>query len=242
MRFLLVVLLALMAAPASAHYYAWADADFRYSMSFPDTWKDQGGLPENGRIRVLAPGADGATCTVFARSDKRYTIYPRDYMVEVVAQEIQWDYWDQAIANYDELTFYYDNYGALGAGDARYVLVDYIDRTGEPVRKRALVFATIYADLHMMVHCSSPIETFAQHWSDFGQIVESVKFEPRYAETYRGQYRDFLETKQYGFHWHEPIVSFLMPRKTASAVVNCPRSENFEACLYKPKPPQIRTR
>lgn len=242
MRYLVALLVALFAAStAHAHYNVWGDVHYKYHMSFPDTWKMQGGLPKDGRIKVLAPN-DGATCTIFAQTDKRFTIYPRDYMLDVVAQEIQWDYWEQAVANYDDLYFYYDNYGALGSGDARYAMVDYIDRTNEPgVRKRAWVFATLYADLSMMVHCSAPIEKFGKHIDEFGQIIDSIQFEPRYADTYRGFYRDFLEQKEYNYHGFEPIVTLFLPRKTAAKIINCPRSEDFQACLYKPKPPRIRT-
>jgi hypothetical protein len=244
MRFLFALFLLLATVSgAEAHYNAWNDPDFRFDVAFPDTWKEQGGLPANGRIKVLAPGGDGAYCTVFAKEDRRFTIYPRDYMVDVVAQEIQWDYWEQAIPNYDDLYFYYDNYGSLGAGDARYTMVDYIDRTTDPgIRKRAMVFATLYGDLHMMTLCSSPIETFDKHVSDFGQIVDSIEFEPRYTTNPRGYYRDFMETKEYNQHWFEPIVMFFYPLKTMSEVANCPRSEDKAACLFKRKPPQIRIR
>lgn len=244
MRFFLAIL-AFMAtiSAANAHYVAWGDADYGYQLSFPDLWKVQGGLPADGRIKVMAPGADGAACTVFARHDKRFTIYPRQYMVDVVAQEVNWDYWEQAVANYDDLYFYYDNYGALGAGDARYTLVDYIDMSGkEPVRKRAMVYATIYGDMHMMVHCTAAIKKFDDYAADFGQIVSSIQFEPHYATTYRGYYRDFLETKEYNHHWHERIVMFFLPRKGMAATVNCPRAKDVKGCLYKPKPLPIQTR
>lgn len=243
MRLILALLLAFFSvSTAHAHYYAWNDADFRFKMSFPDNWKEQGGLPGDARIKVLAPGADGASCTVFAKQDRRFVIYPRDYMLDVVAQEIQWSYWEQAVANYDDLYFYYDNYGGLGAGDARYTLVDYIDRSnGEGIRKRALVFATLYADLHMMTMCSSPIESFDKHVADFGQINDSIQMEPRYTPNERGYYRDFLETKEYNQHWFEPIVMFFYPLKTMSAYVNCARTKDVAGCLSKPKPLQIQT-
>lgn len=243
---LFTVLTALfIAAPQSAYarYDVWGDADFGYHLSFPDTWKMQGGLPGSARIRVLAPTGDGATCTVFATKDRRFVIYPRDYLVEVVAQEIQWDYWEQAVSSYDDLYFYYDNYGSLGSGDARYTVVDYIDYNTDPgIRKRAQIFATFYGDLHMMTMCVAPLATFEQHEAQFGQIVDSIKFTPQYTPNVRGYYRDFLETKEYNHHWYEPIVSFFFPRKTMSAYTNCSRTEDTSACLYKPKPHPIRTR
>ena len=244
MRLLFAFLLLLATATAAqAHYYAWNDPDLGFKMSFPDTWKQQGGLPANGRIRVVAPGPGGASCTIFAQQDKRFTIYPRDYMTDVVAQEIQWDYWEQAVANYDDLHFYYDNFGALGGGDARYTLVDYIDRTSNPgIRKRAMVFATFYGDLHMMSMCSAPLESYDIYAADFGQIAESVQFEPQYTTNPRGLYRDFMETKEYNHHWYEPIFTVLVPRKFFDKHINCPRSEDYTACLYKPKPRPIRTR
>lgn len=246
---LILALLALFVTvtPVQAHYYAWTDDAFNFTMSFPDLWKSQGALPENGRIKVMGPalenGQGGANCTVFATQDKRFLIYPRDYMLDVVAQEINWTYWEQAVSNYNDLYFYYDNYGALGKGDARYTLVDYIDRSEEPgIRKRAWVHASLYGDLHMMVHCSAPIELFDQYANDFGQIVGSIQFEPQYARAYRGLYRDFLRTKEYNMHWHEPIVMLFFPRKMKAKMLNCPLSEDYDACLYKPKPLPIRTR
>lgn len=244
MRFIFALfLLIATASSASAHYYAWNDAEFKYHLAFPDTWKEQGGLPADGRIKVLAPGGDGASCTIFAKQERRFTIYPRDYMVDVVAQEIQWSYWEQAISNYDDLYFYYDNYGSLGGGDARYTLVDYIDYTTDPgIRKRAMVHATLYGDLHMMSLCSAPIENYDTYADDFGQIVDSIQMDPRYTPNERGYYRDFLETKEYNQHWFEPIVMLFYPAKTLSKAANCPRAKDKAACLYKRKPPQIRTR
>lgn len=245
MRFVFAVLLLMFSVSAAeAHYYAWADNEYGFKMAFPDGWKMQGGLPGDARIKVLAPGDDGAQCTIFAKKDRRFMIYPHDYMVDVVAQEIQWNYWKQAVSNYDDLYFYYDHYGALGAGDARYTLVDYIDTTNadKPVRKRAWVHATLYGDLHMMTHCSSPIDSFDRHASDFGQIVDSIQFEPQYSVTYHSDYRDFLGKDEYGQHWFEPIVLFFYPLKTISAMDNCPFAKDKDACLYKPKPLPIQTR
>ena len=227
---------------AKAHYYAWGDADYKFNVAFPDTWKEQGGLPGEARIKLMAPGNDQAMCTIFAKKDRRFVIYPRNYRIDVVAQEINWNYWEQAVSNYDDLYFYYDNYGGLGAGDARYTLVDYIDRGGTPVRKRAWVTATLYGDVQMMVHCASTIESFDKYVSDFGQIADSIQFEPKYTYNERGYYRDFLETKEYNIHWHEPIFMFFWPRKTMSAIINCPLSEDYSACSYKRKPPQIQAR
>ena len=243
MRLLLALLFVFAPFTAHAHYVVWGDAEYRFHLSFSDLWKQQGGMPKDGRIQVLAPGGDDATCKVFAREDKRFTIYPRDYMTEVVAQEVNWDYWEQAVSNYDDLYFYYDNYGGLGAGDARYTLVDYIDTSGtEPVRKRAMVFASIYADLHMMVHCSAAIKNFEKYAADFGQVITSIQFEPRYARQYNGYYRDFLKKKEYGQHWFEPLFLFLIPRKEISAMFNCPRAEDRQACLSKLKPLPIHSR
>jgi hypothetical protein len=244
MRFLIAALFVLFSvSAANAHYYAWADNDFGFKLSFPDGWKMQGGLPGDARIKVLAPGNDGAQCTIFAKKDRRFMIYPRDYMTDVVAQDIQWDYWNQAVANYDDLYFYYDNYGALGSGDARYTLVDYIDKTTKPgVRKRAWVHATLYGDLHMMTHCSSPIENFDKHAADFGQIVDSIVFEPQYTPTYNSSYRDFLKKDSYGQHWFEPIVLFFLPRKGADMIVHCTFSRKSEECLSKQKPLPTLTR
>lgn len=241
--FVLALMLMVLPLVAQARYVVWGDPDYQYYFSFPDSWKQQGGLPADGRTKIMAPGNDNASCTVFARKDNRFTIYPRHYMVDVVAQEINWDYWEQAVSSYDDLYFYYDNYGMLGAGDARYTLVDYIDRSGQkPVRKRAMVHATIYGDLHMMVHCSANIKAFDSYAADFGQVVESIQMEPKYTPTYRGYYRDFLETKEYNHHWHERIVLFFLPRKGMSAIVNCPRAKDIDGCLFKLKPPPIQTR
>lgn len=249
MRFISALFFALLlAAPqayaqAQSSYEVWGDADMGFRISFPDTWKQQGGLPADARIRVLSPTSDGANCTIFAKKDRRFMIYPRDYMAEVVAQEIQWEYWEQAVASYEDLYFYYDNYGALGSGDARYTLVDYIDYSADPgVRKRAQIFATFYGDLHMMAMCVAPLETFDRHVAQFGQIVDSIQMKPQYTPNERGYYRDFLETKEYNHHWHEPIVTFFFPRKTMSAYINCSRTQDTTTCLYKPKPPPIRTR
>jgi hypothetical protein len=94
----------------------------------------------------------------------------------------------------------------------------------------------------MMALCSAPIESFNDHLSDFGEIVDSIQFEPRSTPNARGYYRDFMETKEYNQHWFEPIVMFFYPLKTMSEVANCPRAKDKIACSFKRKPPQIRIR
>lgn len=243
--FLVGMLVAMPVHAASS--FVWSDADYGFHLAFPDTWKQQGGLPADGRIRLLAPGGEGAHCTVFARKDARFTLYPREFLAEVVAQEFQWEYWEQIVAAYEDLYYYYDNYGGLGGGDARYTLIDFIDygsaTAGQNgVRKRARIFATIYGDTHMMAACIAPLESFARYNAGFANIIDSIRMDARYTPDRRGYYRDFLETREYNHHWHEPFVTLFYPRKTMSAYTNCSRAEDLSACLSKPKPLPIRTR
>ena len=245
---LLALCVMLKTVPANAHYVVWRDPDFKVDLSYPDDWKAQGGLPGDARYRVTAP-EDGAQCTLFTKTDKRYTIYPRDYIADILAQEMQWDYWEQAVANYDELTFYYDNFGALDGGPARYTLVDYVDRTPEkngaqPVRKRAWVYGAIAGTMHINIHCSSTIESFEKHAGDFGQIIDSVQFPAPYATTYRGDYRDVLNKKERAdaANFVGPLIVYLLPRKPLARLIHCPKNLEYPACLFKPKPRQIPTR
>lgn len=251
--FVLTLLTGLMSqTPANAHFYVWRDPDFKIDVTYPDDWRAQGGLPGNGRYKLSAPQSDSndmAQCTLFAKKDKRYTIYPRDYVTDILAQDMQWEYWEQAVAAYDDLYFYYDNFGALNGGPARYTLVDYIDRTPElngkdAVRKRAWVYGAIAGDMHVNVHCSSTIESFEKHSADFGQIIDSVSFPAPYATTYNGYYRDVLNKKKSASFANTmgPLLVYLLPRTAVSRIVNCPKNVEYPACLFKPKQRQILTR
>ncbi len=251
--FLFVFLLMLITAPtAHAHFYVYRDPDFKIDVTYPDDWRAQGGLPGDARYKVMAPNPnnDQAQCIIFAKHDRRYLIYPRDYISDILAQEMQWDYWEQAVSKYDDLYFYYDNFGALNGGPARYTLVDYIDRTaekntdGKAVRKRAWVYGAIAGDLHINVHCSSTLDSFADHADDFGQIIDSVTFPVPYATTYRGAYRDFLNRKTSSplTSTMGPLLVYLLPRTPLARIVHCPKNSEYPACLFKPKQRLIQTR
>lgn len=240
--------------PASAHFYAYRDPDYKIDLAYPDSWKAQGGLPGDGIYKMTGSSVadakgvkadDQAQCLVFAKQDARYTMYPRDYVEDILAQEMQWSYWEQAVAQYDDLYFYYDNFGALGGSPARYTLVDYVDHTRkEGVRKRAWVYGAIAGDLHVNVHCSSTLDSFEAHADDFAQIIDSVKFPPPYATTYRGGYRDFLNRKK-SSAWANtvgPLLVYLLPRSPLQRIVHCPKNLEYPACLFKPKRRQIPTR
>ena len=249
--FSLLACLAVMAtaSPAAAHYVTWRDPDFNIDITFPDTWKTQGGLNADGRYKVLAPGADSAQCTLSAKNDRRYMIYPRDYVADILAQDMQWHYWEQTVSNYDDLYFYYDNFGALNGGPARYTLVDYIDRTpektgGASVRKRAWVYGAIAGELHVNVICSATLNSFESHADDFSQIIDSVSFPAPYTTTYNSAYRDVLKknTTSPVSQTLGPLLVYLLPRAPFSRLINCPKTMEYPACLFKPKQRLIPTR
>jgi hypothetical protein len=246
--FLLTVAVAVLTAlPASAHFVIWRDPDFKTDITYPDTWRAQGGLPGEGRYKIVAPGNDAAQCILFNKTDRRYTIYPRDYVSDVLAQDMQWSYWEQAVASYDDLYFYYDNFGALNGGPARYTLVDYIDRTpekrGQPaVRKRAWVYGAIAGDMHINVHCSANLDSFESYADTFAQIIDSVSFPAPYAATYNGDYRDVLRKHKRSTNIIGPLLVYIMPRAPFTRIIHCPKNGEYPACLFKPKQRQIPTR
>lgn len=241
----------LLAMPqlVEARHFVWRDPDFKIDVTYPDSWQAQGGLPGDGRYKVSAPGQDEAQCLVFAKKDRRYVIYPRDYVTDILAQDMQWSYWEQAVASFDDLYFYYDNFGALNGGPARYTLVDYIDRTAEKnnqpaLRKRAWVYGAIAGDMHVNVHCSSTLAEFENYADDFSQIIDSIKFPAPYAATYNGDYRDVLEKNKTSYVTKivGPIFVYLLPRKPFARIVHCPKNTGYPKCLFKPKPRQIPVR
>jgi hypothetical protein len=249
-KFLLLFLsvLAINFAPnlAFAHSYTWHDPNFKLHLSYPDTWQQQGGLPANALWQAVAPNIDSpddnAKCTLMAKRDKRFVIYPKNLMAQVVAHEASWQNWEQIMANADDLYFYYNNLGAIGRGDARYTLVDYTDNSNprEQTLMRALVFTSLYGDQQAQLICQAARPQFEKFADAFGKIASSIQFDDvQYAENYTGYYRDFLEQKTYRFKAHEPLVLLLLPRKTISRVVNCPKNKDYSACLSKPKQPQI---
>ena len=233
---------------SQAHSYAWTDPNFNISLNYPDTWQPQGGLPTNALWQGVAPnkvsGSDQGQCTLFAKRDKRFLIYPKSQMAQVVAHESAWQNWEKIMANADDLYFYYNNLGALGRGNARYTLVDYTDNSNpkEQMLKRALVFTTLYGDTQVQLVCSAGRNQFEQFADQFGRVAGSVQFnDVQYTENYTGYYRDFLEQKTYRFKAHEPFVILFLPRKTISRFVNCPKNKDYTSCLSKPKQLQIQT-
>lgn len=192
-----VMALAANASQATASLYVWEDPKYQIVFSFPDEWVPQGALTWPEIYRLVADGQDKAECTLYSHYDRRFMVYPRRYMDDVVNEEMDWGYWEKHFANSDNVYFHYDREGGLGAGDARYALVDFDKTVGaETHRKRAFVFATIYADLQVVFQCESLKDRFTRYEGVFGSVTGSIQFKPKYAPEKQGMYRDFLTLKK----------------------------------------------
>ena len=198
-------------APAKADYFVKQDPEFRYTFSVPDTWYEVGGLSPRLTHTFMAPGTDGAGCTIYSEKDKRFLTHKSDELaVEVDRVFSQEDFVVMAprmnIGKNEALNPSVVAYQKGGLGDAfsRYAVVDYIAMSG--LDKRSIIFATLYGDMKMMVSCQARKKDFEKRFPEFMGVITSLDFKNFYRAYPTLYYRDFLGTDKSALElWFEDL-------------------------------------
>lgn len=186
---------------ARAEVLVWNDPQFGISVTFPDTWAQGLAHRDYERLKVIAPsGNDKVKCSLSAKKDQRYLIYPQSFMQEIINKERGKDFWLGHLSDYENIDIHriMEDKG-LGDGDATYATADYIKHDGvSPVQTRAFMFAGLYYDIAVIYHCEAPVQMYAQWQPEFAKIMSTIDYKKMYNEHITGHYRDdFLHEPPY---------------------------------------------
>lgn len=193
------------AQAARADYSIWRDVDTGLSLSFPDTWQQTNNANPDDIVTIMAPsGRAHASCSIKARADGRYLVYPPRFSDEIQKFDFSEAFWERYLGAYDHhvINIVYDGAG-LGRGFASYADASYRSEVPGPyMRRRGLMFATLYNDTQYILDCSSHADAFDKWKPLFLSIAKSVDFRPAHSQTVGGNYRNFLK---------DPYMLFAIP-------------------------------
>lgn len=197
--FVFVIVVLLSASAARADIFLWQDPDFKYQISYPDTWYRQAPDTPATRLLVAAPH-DRASCRVRAETDRRTMIYPKHLMKAAVNDQLNQAYWWEDVAQYDnaQLLDMYQSAG-IGQGNATYVVAGYTipDGAGNNVQMQTIMFSTLYGDMRYTVNCAAEAGKFIEWQPLFMSVMGSSTFDPHYMAYPHGLYwRDYSKDKQ----------------------------------------------
>lgn len=178
---------------ANAEVFFIEDQGDRFTVSFPDTWQPVNNQKPDDKYTIAAPGKyDFATCRVRVREDRRFVIFPGKFDSDIQKVAYSREFWNDYLGEYDdiEVDVFKDEAG-LGFGHASMVEASYDTAEGALVRKRGLMFASLYHDQLYVVDCSAE-ESVYQKWRQaFFGIVKSIDFKKVTHEHSNGHYRNF---------------------------------------------------
>tara|TARA_R110001592_G_scaffold79054_4_gene236781 strand:- start:8981 stop:9637 length:657 start_codon:yes stop_codon:yes gene_type:complete len=188
-----VLLCSAFISHAQAGQFFFEDQKERFTMTFPDTWARISNQKADDQITIAGPGAnDYAICKVRVRQDRRYVIFPGKFDSDVQKVAYSRDFWNDYLGDYNEVVVdVFKDGSGLGLGYASMAEASYETAEGTLVRKRGVMFASLYHDHAYIVDCSSE-ESVYQKWRPaFLSIVKSVDFgNVRHAKSH-GHYRGF---------------------------------------------------
>ncbi len=180
-----------------ANIFFVEDQDNRFTVSFPDLWKKVGNQKPDDRLTMLGQGEnDFALCRVRVREDKRFVIYPSKFDDEIQRVSFSREFWNDYLGDYNEVSVdaFKDDAG-LGFGTASMVEASYETAQGAIVRKRGLMFASLYHDQLYVIDCSSEESLYEKWRPSFLSIVKSMEFDKVTSEHKTGHYRDFMSDR-----------------------------------------------
>ncbi len=184
----LTVLLIVLAFPVRAEYFVWKDAAHGVSLSYPDTWRQALDYTADELLVIEAPGADQAKCSVKAREDRRFLVYPQNYRAAIQEEAYSEDFWNDYLASYNNVIIHNMTDGAgLGQAFASHVTASYM--TAHPLKnqhKTSIAAAGLYGDTTFIYECSALAQAFPQYQVIFQSIMKSVSFEKAYHELSQG--------------------------------------------------------
>lgn len=202
LRFLPLIAILFIAAPARADYFDWKDEKSGLTITFPDTWKMANNLRPDTILTINAPSdKDQPVCKVNVSDDKRYTIFPARYGDAVQRVAVSKPFWEKYLGAYDsyEIGAVHDGAG-LGRWFASYALASYSQRFGTVMQsRRAIMFASLYNDKLYVVECSALAHGYERWALDFKGVIKSVDFKKAYHELPTGEYANFLNRAELYF-------------------------------------------
>lgn len=186
------------ASTAKAEVFFYEDQDDGYTISFPDTWATVDNQKPDDKLTIAAPGAyDYAGCRVRVREDRRFVIYPGKFDSDVQKVAYSRDFWNTYLGEYNNIVVdsFKDGSG-LGLGYASMAEASYETAEGAIVRKRGVMFASLYHDHLYVVDCSSEESVYEKWRPAFLSVVKSVDFEAVRHRDKSGFYRAFEHDAQ----------------------------------------------
>ena len=178
---------------ARAEVFVYESDKGDYSMSYPDSWAVTENLQPDDQLTITGPGVnDYATCRVRQREDKRFLIYPVEYSSDIQRAAYSRKFWDEYLGEYEDVVVdAFKDESGLGRGFASTAEVTFKTVAGTPVRKRGIMFGTVYHDKAYIVECASE-QTLYDKWRPvFLSIIKSIDFEKKIHEFPTGEYRNF---------------------------------------------------
>lgn len=191
---------------ARADYFVWQDVHTGVSFSFPDTWKVVSNKSADDVITVMPEsGRAHASCRIRTRDDARYAIYPVHYSADIQKIAYNMDFWNNYLHEFTDYKVHNVQVGAgLGRGYAGYAVAEYESAVQGPyMRRRALMFASLYNDRAYILECSSHADAFAMYKKIFLSIAASMNFQKADHEIYTGHYRNYLADPRIEFKGDE---------------------------------------
>ena len=147
---------------------------------------------------LAGPGEpDFAMCRVRVREDRRFLIYPRKFADSIQKVGYSRDFWNKYLGEYDDV--YVDDFReptGLGKGFGSFTEATYTTAEGTIMRKRGLMFASLYHDKAYIVDCSAEESVYEKWRPAFMGVVKSVDFEKVVHELPSGNYRNFMADPQ----------------------------------------------
>ncbi len=187
------------AAPSLASVFVWQDPETGVSASFPDRWMVVTNQDVNDVLTVRAPGEHAfAGCSISAKTDERFKIYPRRFAENIQRVALTENYWQGHFADTNNPVFHSieDNKG-LGRGFASMATVSYEtapdNLKGPKVYKHGIAFAALYDKTLYTVQCSAEAAAYSQYHNMFLSFIKSVDFDQRTNYALTGYYRNFMD-------------------------------------------------
>ena len=183
---------------AKAEIFFVEDQENGFSVTFPDLWSRSHNQKPDDKLTLVGPGEpDFATCRVRVREDRRFLVYPRKFADSIQKVAYSHDFWNRYLGEYDDVSV--DDFReptGLGKGFGSFTEATYTTAEGTIMRKRGLMFASLYHDRAYIVDCSSEASVYYKWRPAFMGIVKSVDFEKVVHELPSGNYRNFLADEE----------------------------------------------
>lgn len=189
--FMCMCAIAMAQTRAHAEIFYVESEEGGFSVTFPDTWKVISNQKPDDKITIAGPGTyEFSTCRVRVRQDRRFVIFPSQFDDEIQRLAFSRKFWDDYVGEYDNVNInaFKDNSG-LGQGYASMAEVTFDTAEGAIVKKRGLMFASLYHDHLFIVDCSAEESVYDKWRPAFLGIVKSINYEPLRDRYMHGHYR-----------------------------------------------------